>query len=175
MMPLGKGKTDFNIEIGAPCASIRCVGEPTRPKVSINQGDNAWDLINLLSTNFLGFSSEESNLALASLTKLLNLMSDKKDPAQVKQLDGLIGLEISTITARLPFSGPICFGRGIEIKLSVDENAFEGGSPFLLATILDSFFCQYASTNSFTQLVLISSERGELHRWPIRIGSQNAI
>lgn len=174
MMPLGKGLTDFSIETGAPCAAIRCVGEPSHPKPPLNQDDTAWDLINLLAINFLGFHDQQEQ-ALDSLTSLLTLMSDKHNRAQNKQLDGLIGFSVRTITSRLPFDGPICFGRGVEIQLTVDESAYEGGSVFLLGMVLDRFFAQYVSTNSFSKFVLNSSERGEIHRWPIRTGSQHTI
>ena len=45
----------------------------------------------------------------------------------------------------------------------------------MLGMVLDQFFAQYVSINSFTQLILNSSDRGEIHRWPIRIGLQSAI
>lgn len=177
MMPLGKGSTDFSIETGAPCSSIRCVGEPTRPLPSSNIDETAWDLISLLSVNFLGFTHDEegTDSAVNALIKLLSLMSNKQDAAQSKQLDGIVGMSLSTISARLPFDGPICFGRGVQISLQVDESAYQGGSVFLLGMVLDQFFSQYVSINSFTQLVLISSDNKELHKWPIRIGSQSTI
>nr|WP_274620476.1 type VI secretion system baseplate subunit TssF [Colwellia maritima] len=53
--------------------------------------------------------------------------------------------------------------------------AYEGNSVFMLGMILDQFFAQYVSINSFTQLILISSDRGEIYRWPIRIGLRSAI
>lgn len=174
MMPLGKSSTDFTIDTGAPCTSVRCVGEPTRPTPSLNKGSLSWDLINLLSLNFLGFEKDEAS-ALDALKTLLTLMTDRNNHAQNKQVDGLIGFGTRSITARLPFSGPICFGRGVEVTLTVDESAFEGGSAFLLGMVLDRFFAQYVGTNSFSKFILCSSERGEIHQWPIRIGSRSTI
>lgn len=175
MMPLGKGKTDFTIETGAPCESVRCVGEPTRPSPPSCQGNVSWDLINQLSINFLGITGSDSKSALASLKTLLSLMMDRNDFAQNKQVDGIIEVEIKQITSRLPFPGPICFGRGVAIIITLDELAFEGNSTFMLGMILDRFFAQYVSINSFTQLILNSSDRGEIFKWPIRIGLRNAI
>lgn len=175
MMPLGKGKTDFTIETGAPCESVRCVGEPTRPNSPLAQGSVSWDLIHQLAINFLGISDDETSTALTKLKTLLGLMMNKKDHAQMKQVDGIIDLKTRQITSRLPFSGPICFGRGVEIAITLDELAYEGNSTFMLGMILDQFFAQYVSINSFTQLVLNSSDRGEIYRWPIRIGLRSAI
>jgi type VI secretion system protein ImpG len=175
MMPLGKSKTDFTIETGAPCESVRCVGEPTRPLSPLSEGNIAWDLINQLSINFLGINDDESTSALSKLKTLLGLMMNKKDHAQSKQIDGIIDLKTYQITSRLPFAGPICFGRGVAIEITVDELAYEGNSVFMLGMILDQFFAQYVSINSFTQLILNSSDRGEIYRWPIRIGLRSAI
>lgn len=175
MMPLGKSKTDFTIETGAPCDSVRCVGEPTRPTSPLSEGNIAWDLINQLSINFLGINDDESTSALLKLKTLLGLLMNKKDHAQSKQIDGIIDLKTHQITSRLPFAGPICFGRGVAIELTVDELAYEGNSVFMLGMILDQFFAQYVSINSFTQLTLNSSDRGEIYRWPIRIGLRSAI
>ncbi|WP_448213865.1 type VI secretion system baseplate subunit TssF [Colwellia sp. MEBiC06753] len=175
MMPLGKGKTDFTIETGAPCESVRCVGEPSRPHPPLSQGSVAWDLINLLSINFLGLSDEEQRESLLSLQTLLKLMMDKNDYTQSKLIDGITAVNTRQITQRLPIAGPICFGRGVEIKLVIDELAYEGSSVFLLGMVLDQFFAQYVSVNSFSQLVLHSQDRGEIHRWPIRIGLRNPI
>jgi len=175
MMPLGKGTTDFTIETGAPCDSVRCVGEPTRPSPPLSQGRVAWDLINQLSINFLGISDELEQGAVNTLKTLLSLMMDKSDHAQTKQIDGIIELNTRQITSRLPFAGPICFGRGVEITITLDEVAYEGSSIFMLGMVLDRFFAHYVSINSFTQLVMHSSNRGEIHRWPIRIGLRSAI
>lgn len=175
MMPLGKGSTDFSIDTGAPCTSVRCIGEPTRPLPPLNQGDTAWNLINQLSINFLGFSDDEEGLALDALKRLLSLMTDKNNHTQSKQIDGIIGMQLSKVTGRLPFDGPICFARGIEIGITLDETAYEGNSAFMLGMVLDQFFAQYVGTNSFSKLVLHSSNRTEIYQWPIRIGSRSAI
>jgi type VI secretion system protein ImpG len=84
-------------------------------------------------------------------------------------------MTISKITGRLPFDGPICFARGIEIGITLDETAYQGNSAFMLGMVLDQFFAQYVGTNSFSKLVLHSSNRTEIHQWPIRIGSRSAI
>ncbi len=175
MMPIGKGKTDFTTETGVPCESVRCIGEPTRPLPAPAKGGLSWDLINQLSINFLGMIESDSDSALSGLKTLLSIMMDKNDYSQSKQIDGIIKVKIENITARLPFSGPQCFGRGVAINLTIDEPAFEGNSAFMLCMVLDQFFAQYVSINSFTQLVLASSDRGEIFRWPIRIGLRNPI
>ena len=64
------------------------------------------------------------------------------------------------------------FGRGLEITLNLDESAFEGTGVFLLGMVLEQFFAQFVSINSFTETVLTSNDRGEIMRWPMRLGQR---
>jgi type VI secretion system protein ImpG len=59
--------------------------------------------------------------------------------------------------------------------LTVDEAAFEGSGVFLLGMVLEQFFVHYVSLNSFTETVLTSSDRGEIMRWPTRLGQRHQI
>jgi type VI secretion system protein ImpG len=89
-----------------------------------------------------------------------------------KQVNGILSVQSRPIVQRIPGGGPIAFGRGIEIILNCKDSAFEGSGVFLLGSILEQFFCNYVSLNSFTQMVLKTVERGVIKRWPIRIGTK---
>ncbi|MGC1273914.1 MAG: type VI secretion system baseplate subunit TssF, partial [Planctomycetaceae bacterium] len=78
-------------------------------------------------------------------------------------------------TRPVPIPGPIAFGRGLEVTLHCDEAAFEGSGCFVLASVLEQFFAGYASINSFTETVLTTSARGEVHRWTPRIGRRETL
>jgi type VI secretion system protein ImpG len=65
--------------------------------------------------------------------------------------------------------------RGIEITVTLDEKAFEGSGAFLLGAVLDRFFVEYAGINHFTQTVIRTVERGEIMRWPTRIGMRQPV
>ncbi len=71
--------------------------------------------------------------------------------------------------------GPITFGRGLEITLTLDDAAFEGAGVLPLASVLERFFARYVSVNSFTQLRVVSASRGELKRWPARSGARQLL
>ncbi len=103
------------------------------------------------------------------------MVMNKKDDSQLKQEDGILAYSTRQIAIRLPVAGPVYFGRSVAIDIAVDELANEGNSTFMMGMVLERFFAQYVSINSFTQLILHSSDRGEIYRWPIRIGSQSAI
>jgi type VI secretion system protein ImpG len=66
--------------------------------------------------------------------------------------------------------GPITFGRGLEITIVLDEAAFEGAGVLLLGAVLEQFLARYVAINSFTETVVRTLGRGEIMRWPARIG-----
>jgi type VI secretion system protein ImpG len=82
-----------------------------------------------------------------------------------KQVDGVRSMAVRPVVRRLPGSHPIAFGRGLEITVTVDELAYEGASAFLLGAVLARYFTGHVSINSFTETVLRSESRGEIHRW----------
>lgn len=175
MMLLGEGKTDFNWDISAPIKAIRCLAGPTDPKPSHAEGDYAWRLINHLSLNYLSLINNDDKQGATALRDLLRLYGDYAEPFIGKQIEGLVAVHSKAVTVRVPVSGPMCFGRGLEITLNFDESAFVGSSSFLLSAVLERFFCKYVSINSFTQLVAKTRERGEIMRWPVRTGSRATI
>jgi type VI secretion system protein ImpG len=72
--------------------------------------------------------------------------------------------------------GPnLAFGRGLEITVDVDELGFEGGSAFVLGSVLAQFFSRYVSINSFTETALRSVSRGEIHRWVPQWGARPTL
>jgi len=66
-------------------------------------------------------------------------------------------------------------GRGIEISVTLDDKAFEGSGVFLLGAILDRFFAEYSALNHFTETVICTTERGEIMRWPARMGAKRPL
>lgn len=170
LMPIGKGKTDFLLESGAPVESIRCVAGPTKPKPSVHDGHISWKLVNHLSLNYLSLINTDNESGAEAIKELLKLYSEQNDSFTLKQIDGLISIESKAIVRRLPVSGPVSFARGMEISITFTEENFEGSGIYLIAAVLERFFARYVSINSFTETVLISLERGEIRRWKPTIG-----
>jgi type VI secretion system protein ImpG len=98
------------------------------------------------------------------------LYGDNASPALRRQIEGVQSVSSSPIVRRLPIDGPATFGRGLEVTIQCDETAFEGSSVFLFGAVLERFLAKYVSINSFTETVLRSLQRGEVMRWPARIG-----
>ncbi|MDP5240059.1 type VI secretion system baseplate subunit TssF [Uliginosibacterium sp. 31-16] len=170
LMPLGSGKTDFTLDVAAPVDSVRCVKGPSRPYSMLAEGSVAWRLISQLSLNYLSLLDSDPQEGAAALRQMLELYASTGDAGLKRQIEGLKSVTSAPVVRRLPMAGPICFGRGLEITLEVDEMAFEGGGAFLFGQVLSQFFARHASMNSFTQTVLRSQARGQIMRWAPQCG-----
>ncbi len=172
-MPVGTGKSDFTLEDSAPVQAVRCLAGPSRPRASRAHDASAWRLISQLSLNYLSLS--ERGQGAAALRELLRLYGDPTDSALQLQIEGLRDVRSTPCTRRLPMPGPIVFGRGLEISLEFDENAFRGTGVYLLGAVFERFLARYVSINSFTETVLRTTERGEVMRWQAQPGRRPNI
>lgn len=172
-MPIGGTRSDFTLEDSAPVVAVRCLAGPSRPRASRAHDASAWRLISQLSLNYLSLS--EQGQGAAALRELLRLYGDVGDNALQLQIDGLRKVSAQPCTRRLPMPGPIVFGRGLEIGLEFDENAFRGTGVFLLGSVLERFLTRYVSINSFTETVLRTTERGEVMRWRAKPGCRPTL
>jgi type VI secretion system protein ImpG len=157
----------------APVQGMKVHKAPTRPRASLVEGDFAWRLLSHLSLNYLSLlDGDRQGTAAASLRELLLLYTDLADPASRRQADSVTKVTSRPIIRRMPVAGPIAFGRGVEIDLTLDESAFGGSGGFILGSVLERLLARHVSINSFTQLRLHSESRGEVARWPARSGSR---
>lgn len=175
VMPVGLGDTDFTLQISAPVKSIRCISGPTRPVPAAFEGDSVWRLINHLSLNYLSLIDNDAKQGALALRELLSLYADSREISIKKQIEGVVSVSAKNVVRRIDAKGPMVFGRGLEISLLLDESAFEGGGYFLLGTVLEQFFARYVSINSFVETVILTTDRGEVARWPVRIGRRHTL
>jgi type VI secretion system protein ImpG len=174
-MPLGLGKTDFMLDSAAPVLSIRSVKGPSRPYSPLAEGAIAWQFISHLSFNYLSLLDTSEREGAAALREILELYAVNADAGIRKQIEGVRSVRVKPVVRRLPMPGPIAFGRGLEITLELDELAFQGGSAFLFASVMEQFFARYVSVNAFAETVLVSGERGEIMRWRARCGNRPIV
>ena len=174
-LPLLMSETaDFTLDTGAPVQAVRCLGRRTSPYVSHAIGETAWRLIGHLSLNYLSLIDRGEDGA-SSLRELLSLYARTSRPEVRKQIDGVRNVQSQPIMRRVSREGPLAFGRGLEVKLTFDESAFEGSGVFLMGAVLNEFFARYSSVNSFTETVLTTPDRGEVMRWPLRTGRRHIL
>lgn len=174
-MAVGRGETDFTLEVSAPVTGVRCLSGPTPPYPSYAEGKTNWRIINHLCLNYLSLVDNSDGQGAAALRDLLKLYGEANDPQIRKQIEGVLSVSSAPITRRIKTRGPIAFARGLEVTLTFDEDAFEGTGEFLLGAVFEVFFSKYVSINSFTETVIRTKQRGEIMRWPTRAGIRHTL
>jgi len=169
-MPVGKGRTDFEIDTDAPVRAIRCLAGPTRPRAAMAEGQAAWKLISHLQLNYLSLLANDDGAV--ALRDMLLLYTDDHDAASRRLVEGVRDIRSAPIVRRLPIPGPATYGRGLEIRITCEERAFEGSGAYAFGSVMQHFFARYVSLNSFTETVLHTLERNEVARWTARSGTR---
>jgi type VI secretion system protein ImpG len=166
------GYSGFNLEINVPVECVRCVTGPTTPQSPLAQGAEAWRLISHLSLNYFAFAQDKAVGNANALREMLSLYTYPADQNTQRLIEGILSAKVSPILRRLPGSGPITFGRGLEVELALNEAAFEGVGVFVFGAVMAQFFSRYTSLNSFTETVLYTQQRHRVMRWPSRVGTR---
>ncbi len=184
-LPVGEGGADFRLLDNATLDAV-CVAGPTPPKGPIvgqhrSRSETAftgavtWRLINMLSLNHLGLVERGAGQNGQSLREILSMFADLSDSAVERRIRGIRSVDSQPVIRRMRERTGSGIARGTEVTVTVDEKAFEGSGAFLLGAILDRFFSEYAALNHFTQTVIRSVERGEIMRWPARVGGRRPL
>ncbi len=189
-LPLYLGNTTINFT-SPESLPIKAVGGIQNiipfsiPKPSHLTGEHTWKLINLLSLNHLSIAddnnTEQNTQALKELLQLQLHTQQVSNSVQAlhatqQQISqGIQQVQTQSIVHPLLIQGRMTYARGIEITITLKEAAFAGSSAFLFGSVLNHFFTQYVSINSFTQTVIETLERGEIMRWPIKAGTQKVL
>lgn len=174
-LSFGRSKLEFELEGGAPVQSIRCVAGPTLPRPSPAFGDTAWRLIGQLSLNYLSLCDNDPEQGAQMLRHLLGLYADPNDPVALRQVEGVRSVSHRQVVRRIPGGGPITYGRGLQLDVSLEDSAYEGVGPLRLGYVLDRFFARHVSLNSFVETRLLSAVRGEIKQWPVRTGTRHLL
>jgi type VI secretion system protein ImpG len=155
-----------------PVSYGRILRGPSRPHFSVAEREMTWRLISHLSLNYLALRDMDPKNGAVALRGLLGLYATLGDPAVAQQGQSILHVEAFGVTRRLPDSGPLVFGNGISIKITVDEAPFAGSSPFLFGCVLEQFLARHVSSSAFCELSLHSAARGAIATWPPRFGGR---
>lgn len=172
LMPVGGSATDLNLQQSAPVSSIRVIKGPSRPVPAHSGGSATWRLINQLTLNHLSLIDTDAEQGASALRQMLRLYANEADATHQRQIEGLRSVSKRQVVRRLPMPGPIAFGRGVQLELSVDELAFQGASAFLFGCVMDRFFARHVSMNGFTETRVRSQTRGEIMLGRPRCGTR---
>jgi type VI secretion system protein ImpG len=183
-LPVGKSGADFrfldDVEL-----ELHCIAGPTPAReahltalegkvTAASTGEVAWRLISMLSLNHLGLVDCDGDGA-ERLRETLILFADLADSATDRKIRGVRSLKARPIVRRLRQAQGAAAARGLEITVVLEDKAFEGSGAFLLGAVLDRFLAEYVAINHFTQTIVRTPERGEIMRWPPRIGLRGVI
>ena len=174
-MPTGQAQGELSLNITAPIQSIHIVSGPSRPQSAMREGAIAWRLLGLLSLNYISLLDSDPESGATTLREILSLFAISADVGLKRQIEGVRSIGVKPVVRRHPTAGPIAFSRGLEIRVTVDDLSFEGGSAILLGSVLHQYFARHVSMNSFAQTVLSSLTRGDVMVWSPRLGARAVL
>jgi type VI secretion system protein ImpG len=174
-IPTGQAQGELTLNITAPIQSIHIAAGPSRPQSAMREGAIAWRLLGLLSLNYISLLDSDPENGATALREILSLFAIGADIGLKRQIEGVRSIGVKPVVRRHPVAGPIAFSRGLEIRVTVDDLSFEGGSAILLGSVLHQYFARHVSMNSFAQTVLSSLTRGDVMTWAPRLGTRAAL
>ncbi|OXJ26214.1 type VI secretion system ImpG/VasA family protein [Burkholderia sp. HI2714] len=155
----GSPMGDLMMEGGSLARRIALLHRPTRPLHPRHERGAQWRLISQLSLNAVSLTG-----GAGPVRELLALHDLQRSAASVRLIDGVVKLTQHAVTAWVTerhFAGIV---RGIELHLTVDEDAFAGMGTGIHAfvQIMDRLLRLHVTTSSFTQLIVFSSRTGDM-------------
>ncbi len=176
----------LGMEGGDPVGRIELLGAMRRPRAAIaaslpviSEGGEAgldplaWRFVAQLALNHLSLAEESE--AAEPLRAMLDLYADRGDPALARHARAIARVRSRTVTERLGIAGPLCFGKGVEITLDLDETVLTGGATLLLPALLNALFARHAAINSFVRTRTRSLQGQEEVLWPMSPGNRAPI
>jgi len=148
---------DLILPGSANTGNICLLRKPTPSWRFARVGGVHWRLISHLALNHLSLA----NGGVDSFREMLALYDLPRSPATQRQIGGIRGLAYKTATTWLPGNPFACLVRGLEVRMTIDEDAFVGTGIHAFAQVIDRFLGLYVHANSFTQLVIVSEKTGE--------------
>ncbi len=163
---------DLFLPGGSNTRAISFLRKPS-PTYRFQRGRGAhWRLISHLSLNHLSLSGG----GLEAFREMLALYDLPRSPISQRQISGIDAIAHQPANAWLPGNPFPCLVRGVEVRLTIDEEAFVGSGIHAFAHIVERFLGLYVHANSFTQLVVLSKKNGEeLLRCPPRSGDLSLV
>jgi type VI secretion system protein ImpG len=156
-MQLGRPGGDLSTESAPGNFPIRMLRRPTISHRLASGGSNQWGLIACLALNHRSLTQE----GLPALATMLRLHAQEDNLVSQRQIDGVTALSHRPARAWLRQAQGNAYLRGIEVRVTLDEEAFAGTGVHVFAQILDYVLGLHVHLNSFTQLVVLSHASGK--------------
>ncbi|MRX11264.1 type VI secretion system baseplate subunit TssF [Pseudoduganella sp. FT25W] len=164
----GRAMGDLSTESAIGSFPIRMLRRPTVSHRLSSEGGRQWGLIAHLALNHRSLTQE----GLPALSAMLRLYAQQDSTVSQRMIDGVTALSHRPATAWLRQAQGNAYLRGIEVQVSLDEEAYAGTGIHAFAQILDHLFGLHVHLNSFTRLIVLSHVTGkELLRCAPRNGA----
>lgn len=184
-LPILDDTPTLTLETADPVEAVRLLGALRAPQPAIpaslpasaageSRADNlAWRLVAQLSLNFLSLAQE--GRGVDPLHALLDLYADRGDPSLARNVHSIVRIDSRPVIERLQIDGPMCFGRGTEVTLHVDQSVLAGQSSLLLSALLSRLFARHAGINGFVRTRTRLLQKQEDVPWPMTPGNRYLI
>ncbi|MGP3698899.1 type VI secretion system baseplate subunit TssF [Rhodobacter sp. NSM] len=185
-LPILDDSPRLTLESGDPVARVDLLSAMRRPRPSLAAGlprmtreaeaqldEVTWRLAAQLSLDHLSLA--DGPAGAEPLRAMLELYADRGDPAVARHARSISGLRSHIVTERLGLPGPLCFGRGQEITLDVEEALLSGASTLLLSALLAQLFARQAAINAFVRVRTRLVQAQEEVTWPMTPGIRPPI
>ena len=184
-LPILDDTPSLSLESGDPVETVQLLGALRPPWPSIpatlpagavegSRADElAWRLIAQLSLNFLSLAEE--GRGVDPLHALLELYAHRGDPSLSRHVRAIARVEARPVIERLAIAGPMCFARGTEVTLHIDQSVLAGHSTLLLPALLSKLFARYSAINAFVRTRTRIIQKQEDVLWPIAPGNRFLI
>lgn len=159
-----QGQTQKNIvPVGSlPISNIRMIDGPSTPRALPQSGSLVWMLIKHLGLNYNDLIRGDDPTNLEAVKEILSLYSILGDPSVALNIESIIRFSTKFKNMRIPGAGPMVFGRGIEIVLTIDESRLHYHGTYLFASVLRNYLLRHVSINSFILMHVFSVQRGKI-------------
>jgi type VI secretion system protein ImpG len=184
-LPILDDTPTLTLEAGDPVESVKLLAALRPPQPAIpatlpvgaeaesRADDLAWRLVAQLSLNFLSLANE--GRGVDPLHALLDLYADRGDPGLARHARSIVRIDSRPVIERLAIEGPMCFGRGTEVTLHVDQSVLAGQSTLLLSALLARLFARHAGINGFVRTRTRLLQKQEDVPWPMTPGNRYLI
>lgn len=159
---------DFESDIDIANLRITALNRPSRMLPAMTLRGMNWRLISQLSLNFVLLSSIDGAI---KLREMLSIYNYNNNPAISIFIEWIKDLQITPVSSRLPGLYPPVTARGIDITVTLSNDASMHPECFLFCSFLDYFLGLHAPVNSFTRMITVIEHEEHTRRvWPIRAG-----
>jgi type VI secretion system protein ImpG len=157
---------DMASETATGGVPIRLLRKPSAPMYFGHRDGAAWRLVAQLALNHRSLAEVDA------FRETLALYDLARSGSSQRQIAGVLAMTSRPTTAWLRNRLGATLVHGVEVRITIDEDAFAGSSLFVFAQVVSRFLGLYVHLNSFTRLVLLSGQGDkELLRCEPRNGS----